>query len=248
MGRFLASQLAHEPEIDICAVLSQPIPVDCPYLSTTSIGDLLKSKPDLVVECAGHRALHDFGQAVLLAGIDLLVVSIGALAEPALEELLRNAAAKGGGRLLIAGGALGGIDSISAAREAGLSSVEYVGRKAPVAWKGTAAETLVKLDQITQASTFIESDARTVALKFPQNANVVAAIALAGLGFEKTGVRLVVDPNAQGNNHSYIARGSFGEMTATIMSRTLESNPKTSMLAPFSLVQVIKKRAGLILA
>lgn len=89
MGRFLASQLAHEPEIDICAVLSQPIPVDCPYLSTTSIGDLLKSKPDLVVECAGHRALHDFGQAVLLAGIDLLVVSIGALAEPALEELLQ---------------------------------------------------------------------------------------------------------------------------------------------------------------
>ncbi|HEY0219400.1 MAG TPA: aspartate dehydrogenase [Afipia sp.] len=248
IGNFLVSQLVQEPTIDICAILSQPAPASCPYFLAASIGELLQSKPDLVVECAGHHALHEFGQAVLLSGTDLLVVSVGALAEAALEDSLRSAAAKGGGRLLIAGGALGGIDTISTAREAGLSSVEYVGRKAPAAWKGTAAETLIKLDQITEAFTFIQSDARTIALKFPQNANVVAALALAGLGFEKTEVKLVVDPAALGNSHSYVARGSFGEITATIMSRTLESNPKTSMLAPYSLVQVIKKRAGLILA
>jgi aspartate dehydrogenase len=101
---------------------------------------------------------------------------------------------------------------------------------------------------VTSAVTFLECDARTAARQFPQNANVVAALALAGLGFEKTKVRLIVDPAANGNNHSFVARGAFGEISAAIRSTTLPSNPKTSMLAPFSLIQTIKKRAGLILA
>jgi aspartate dehydrogenase len=45
-----------------------------------------------------------------------------------------------------------------------------------------------------------------------------------------------------------VARGAFGEISANIKSVTLPSNPKTSVLAPFSLLQTIKKRAGLILA
>jgi aspartate dehydrogenase len=201
-----------------------------------------------VVECAGHQALKEAGEAVLRSGTDLLVVSVGALADITLEQRIRNAAADGGGRLLIPGGALGGIDALSAAREAGLDSVEYAGRKARAAWKGTPAEKMIAVASVTSAQTFLECDARTAALQFPQNANVVAALALAGLGFEKTKVRLIVDPAATGNCHSFVARGAFGEISTTIQSMTLPSNPKTSVLAPFSLIQTIKKRAGLILA
>lgn len=107
---------------------------------------------------------------------------------------------------------------------------------------------MIELASVTQATTFLECDARTAALQFPQNANVVAALALAGLGFERTKVRLIVDPQANGNNHSFVARGAFGELSTSIRSMTLPSNPKTSVLAPFSLIQTIKKRAGLILA
>lgn len=246
IGQFLISQLNCEPEIDICAVLSSPRPDICAKPVVDDIEGLLSSRPDLVVECAGHGALRSFGGSILRHGTDLLVVSVGALADSDLEAALRAASATGGGKLLIPGGALGGIDALSTAREAGLSSVEYIGRKAPAAWKGTAAEKIVQLDRVTEPHTFIDCEARTAALTFPQNANVVAAIALAGLGFDKTRVRLIVDPQAEGNQHSYIARGEFGEISSTIRSKTLVANPKTSVLAPFSLVQTIKKRSGLI--
>ncbi len=248
IGSFVVAHLNAEPSIEVAAVFSLPPPLTCPAPVVGSIEALLATRPDLVIECAGHQALREAGETVIRNGTDLLVVSVGALADAALERTLRDAAASVGGRLLIPGGALGGIDAISAAREAGLDSVEYSGRKAPAAWKGTPAEKMIALDAVTSAETFLECDARTAALQFPQNANVVAALALAGHGFEKTKVRLIVDPAANGNNHSFVARGAFGEITATIRSTTLPSNPKTSVLAPFSLIQTIKKRAGLILA
>lgn len=247
IGSFVIEQLNAEPAIEVTAVFSVPPPATCSVPVVTSMDELLSTGPELVVECAGHQALRECGEAVIRAGVDLLVVSVGALSDAALERSLREAASKGG-RLLIPGGALGGLDALSAAREAGLDSVEYSGRKAPAAWKGTAAEDMIALSSVTSAVTFLECDARTAARQFPQNANVVAALALAGLGFEKTKVRLIVDPAANGNHHSFVARGAFGEISASIRSTTLPSNPKTSLLAPFSLIQTIKKRAGLTLA
>lgn len=248
IGSFVVEHLKSEATIEVCGVFSIPQAEACSVPVVDSVEALLAMQPDLVVECAGHQGLKDSGEAVIRHGTDLLVVSVGALADATLERSLRNAAANGGGRLLIPGGALGGIDALGAAREAGLDSVEYSGRKAPAAWKDTPAEKMIGLASVTQATTFLECDARTAALQFPQNANVVAALALAGLGFEKTKVRLIVDPSANGNNHSFVARGKFGEIATTIRSMTLPSNPKTSVLAPFSLIQTIKKRAGLILA
>jgi aspartate dehydrogenase len=247
IGSFLIAGLQAEPEIEVTAVFAVPAPSGETVPITRSIEELLSTGPDIVVECAGHQALKEAGEIVLSAGIDLLVASVGALADPTLEASLRRAASTGG-RLIIPGGALGGLDALSTAREAGLESVEYSGRKAPAAWKGTAEEDLIDLTNVESATTFLECDARTAALRFPQNANVVAALALAGLGFEQTKVRLIVDPTASGNHHSFTARGTFGEISTSIRSITVPSNPKTSVLAPFSLLQTIKKRAGLILA
>ena len=245
IGRFLIEQLDAVPDIEITAIYSVPAPADRNDRIVDDLDALLATRPELVVECAGHGALSESGEATLRAGADLLVVSVGALADPALEQRLRTAE-RAGGRLLIAAGALGGLDALSTAREAGLESVSYVGRKSPAAWSHTPAENMVDLKSITSATTFLECDARTAALQFPQNANVVAALALAGLGFERTQVSLVVDPAANGNTHSFVARGAFGEITTTTRSATLPANPKTSMLAPYSLVHSIKKRAGLI--
>ena len=248
IGSFIVERLNTEPSVEVSAVFSLPRPELSSVPVVDNIDSLLATRPELVVECAGHEGLRNSGEAVIRHGTDLLVVSVGALADAALEHALRNAAANGGGRLLIPGGALGGIDTVSAAREAGLDSLEYSGRKPPKAWMGTPAEEMIELASVTKATAFLECDARTAALQFPQNANVVAALALAGLGFDKTKVRLIVDPDANGNNHSFVARGAFGELSTSIRSTTLPSNPKTSVLAPFSLIQTIKKRAGLILA
>jgi aspartate dehydrogenase len=205
----------------------------------TNVTDLLALSPEIVVECAGHEGLRVFGGDIVRAGRVLVVSSVGALADESLETRLREAAEKGGGRLVIPSGAMGGLDALGAASRAGLDEVLYSSRKAPSAWRGTRAEKVLDLDAVVSAQIFYERNARQAALDFPQNANVVAAVALAGIGFERTRVRLIVDPEATGNKHVLEARGAFGEISAVVLARTLPDNPKTSMLTPYSLVRTI---------
>ncbi|WP_063812596.1 aspartate dehydrogenase [Burkholderia cepacia] len=203
------------------------------------LDDFLDSGMDLVVECAGHRALRELGPAVLAAGRDLLVASVGAIAERALESSLIDAAQAGRARLRIPSGALGGLDVLGAAKLAGLREVRYEGRKAPGAWRGTPAETRLALDEVAAPVAFFEGTAREAARMFPQNANVAAAVALAGLGFDRTKVVLYADPSVAGNTHRIAADGDFGHIDTIVMGKTLPANPKTSMLAPYSLVRAI---------
>lgn len=198
---------------------------------------------DLVVECAGHGALRQFGPTVLRQGCDLLLASVGALADAELEAGLRDASRSTGARVLFSSGALGGLDVLSAARIAGLDDVTYTGRKLPCAWRGTAAEDLIDLySESVAARPFFEGNARAAALTFPQNANVTAAVAVAGKGFDSTRVQLFADPEAQGNEHRIKASGRFGEFETLVRARTLPDNPKTSMLAACSLARSIFNR------
>lgn len=248
IGRTVADALRSEPGLVLAGVLGrertvESIGAELPdgVRATARLSELLSLRPDVVVECAGHQALRDHGAAVLASGTDLVVASVGALADEALEAELRAAATRA--RLLVPAGAIGGLDALGAAKHAGLERVDYTGRKAPKAWRGTPAEKMVDLDRITKARVFFEGDARTAALRFPQNANVVAAVALAGAGFERTRVRLVADPDTDTNRHAVTATGAFGEIRIEVTARTLPQNPKTSMLAPYSIVRTLRNLA-----
>ena len=161
-----------------------------------SLDDLLARSPALVAEVAGQSAVIEHGDAVLRSGVDCLVISVGALADPALLARLRSAAQDGNSRILLPAGAIGGIDAIAAMRVAGLTSVRYRSRKPPAAWRGSPAEKLVDLDGLTRRTVLYKGTAGEAALLYPQNANVAAAVALAGLGFDATEVELVADPDA----------------------------------------------------
>ena len=118
-----------------------------------------------------------------------------------------------------------------------------------MAWANTPVATLVDLAALTEPVTFFAGNARDAALRFPQNANVAASVALAGAGFEATQVELVADPAATGNRHRIMAEGAFGAFEFSVMGRVLPDNPKTSMLAPFSLARsVLDLRACVALA
>ncbi|HVV94542.1 MAG TPA: aspartate dehydrogenase, partial [Hyphomicrobiales bacterium] len=177
-----------------------------------SIHELIRGELDLVVECAGQDALQAFGATVLAAGIDLVPASIGALADEQLHEALRAAAAVSGARLRLPAGAIGGLDLLGAARLAGIDRVTLVSRKPPEAWRGTRAETLVDLGSIASAVTFYRGSARDAARDYPKNANVAAAVALAGAGFEATAVELVADPAARGNSHEITLRSACADL------------------------------------
>jgi aspartate dehydrogenase len=169
---------------------------------------------------------------------------VGALATPGLLERLKAAAVRGRAKLILPAGAVAGIDAIRAARLAGLDSVEYLSRKPPLAWRGTPAEKSVDLEGLREAATFYDGNAGEAARNYPQNANVAATVALAGLGLEATRVKLVADPAARGNRHEITASGAFGRLEIAIEGRPLPGNPKTSMLAALSLLRLIENRAG----
>lgn len=217
------------------ATLRQILPANTAVVET--VEQLRYFSVDIVIECAGHAALRESGIQVVSCGTDLLVVSVGALADLEIEQALRSAAEKSGATIRLPAGALGGLDVLGAAKRAGLNRVTYRGNKSPSAWRGTPAEKLIALDSITEATPFFEGNAREAAQLFPQNANVAAAVALAGIGFEGTSVRLIADPAATGNSHFIDASGTFGEISVRIKSTPLESNPKTSMLAPYSVIR-----------
>lgn len=197
---------------------------------------------ELAVECGGHAAVTQHGEACLDAGYDLLVASVGALADQALHDRLVAAARRNERKLLIPAGAVAGMDGLAAARLAGIDRVRYTSRKLPLAWKGTHAEKLCNLEEVTEATEFLRTDARQAATLFPQNANVAATIALAGVGFERTEVSLNADPAARGNTHLVEVEGPCGTMRIELSNKPFADNPKTSMLAGLSLLRVIRNR------
>jgi len=200
---------------------------------------LLAREPDVVAEVAGQAAVAEHGPGVLRRGIDLVVISVGALADPALLRRLKAAAHDGDSRILLPAGAIGGIDAIAAMRVAGLTAVRYRSRKPPAAWRGSPAEKVADLGALTERTVLYRGTAGEAALLYPQNANVAAAVALAGLGFGATEVELVADPNAPGNVHEIEAEGAAGRFSIQLQGKPSRSNPKTSALAAMSVARAL---------
>ncbi len=204
-----------------------------------ALDDLLARTPKVVAEVAGQGAVAEYGPPVLRRGVDFLIISIGALAEPKLLKELKAAAQAGGSRILLPAGAIGGIDAIAAMRLGGLDAVRYRSRKPPAAWRGSPAEKIADLDKLTSCTVLYRGNAGEAALLYPQNANVAAAVALAGLGFDHTEVELVADPAAPGNVHEIEAEGAAGHFAIQLQGRPSRTNPKTSALAALSVARAL---------
>ena len=210
-------------------------------------GDLdtfLRHMPDLVIECASHGAVAAHGADVLAHGVDLMIVSVGALADDALHAKLAAAALEGDARLIVSSGALGGVDILSAARLSGIAEVTYTSRKPPLAWRGTPAEALLDLGTLEAEAVFYEGNARDAARDYPKNANAAATIALAGVGFERTRVRLVADPHAPGNVHEFSFSSACADVEVRIVGKPSPDNPKTSLATVYALAREVINRVS----
>ena len=206
--------------------------------------DDLTKLPDLVVDCAGHPGLLGHGAAFLRRGVPVLSASLGALADQDVYLDLQSAAQDGQTQLHLASGAIGALDALSAAKIGGLDEVRYTGVKPPQSWRGTKAEAVVDLDALNGPATLFEGSARGAALNYPKNANVAAAVALAGLGFDQTQACLIADPKAAGNTHTISAKGSFGTFEFSICGASLPDTPRTSALAAMSMVDRIFRQTA----
>ena len=197
-------------------------------------------QPDLVIEAAGHQAVRAYAKDCLEAGISFLIVSVGVLADDKLFSDLKNSASKNNSKLILPSGAIGGMDYLRAASQVPNATVVYESRKPPKAWENELLGLGIR-SPITEQIVIFEGDARTAATKYPQNLNVAAVMSLAGIGFEKTQVRIVIDPDAKGNTHQIFLKGDFGEVKLNIQNRPSPDNPKTSWIVSLSIFVAIEQ-------
>ncbi len=223
------------------AVLVRPDSISQnPNLFVGSVQDLI-AEADLVIECAGHQALATYGPQLLARGTDVVTVSVGVLADQTVADALESAARDGRARLHLASGAIGALDCLGAAATGELDKVAYVGRKPPLGWKGSAADGILELEALTEVKTHFTGTAREASLAYPKNANVAAAVALAGIGFDETQVQLVADPSITRNIHEIVAEGEFGQFHFRISGNSLPDNPRSSALAAMSVVAKLEQ-------
>ena len=204
--------------------------------------DALDPEIGLVIECAGHQAVRAYGDAILSRGIDFALLSAGALADDDLRNGLSARAHEGSARLRVLSGAMGGIDALAAAGQA-LTRVRDIARKPPLSWRGSPAEEVCDLTQVSQPTPVFEGSARAAALGFEKNANVVATVALASIGFDRTEVALIADPDATGNSHEIEASGGGYDLRFHTKGAALASNPKTSALTAESVLRALRGHA-----
>lgn len=207
----------------------------------SGLGEVAAFAPDLVIEAAGHEAVRDSVPGCLERGLPVLISSIGALHDEAFFSRLVATARQGGGRLLLASGALGGLDYVRAVRHAKQLDLRYESRKPPAAWSDELRALGHDPASLPEPVTLFSGTAGEAAVLYPQNLNVAAALALAGPGFEATAVDVVCDPKASGNMHVVTATSELGTMSLEIANRPSPSNPKSSWIVAPALLAAVEQ-------
>ena len=204
---------------------------------------LAAAKPDAVVEAASHDAVREYGEALLEQGISFVALSGGALCDDALRNRLERAAAQHRALLSVPSGGIGGLDALKAACLAGADEVGIAVTKPPVAWKGIPyVERLgVDLDRLAGPTVLFDGSAREGVPHFPANVNIAAVLSMAGIGFDRTKLKVVADPGLKFNTHFIVIRGRTGRIDIKFESVAMPENPKTSMLACFAALAAIRE-------
>lgn len=252
LGRIVASTLCKDRDVAFVAVAARERQhtevrsILGEVALVTTPRQLIAAGPDVVIECAGHEAFREYAEPVLAAGVQLVAVSVGVLAERQLRERVLAAARDGGGVLEVPAGAIGAIDVLAAARYAGLTHVVYTTRKNPPTWRHTPAESMIDLSSVREPQLFFDSDAEQAALLFKSKANVTATLALAGVGFAATRVRFWADPGVTLSVHHIAAEGPCGRFEIELGNDVAASDGRSSLLTAMSIVRAIRNRTGVL--
>lgn len=203
-------------------------------LSKTKVarsGDALVRDSDLVIECASQEAARVFLPLAINAGRSVMSLSMGVFADDKFRVSLVESARKNHAKIYLPSGAIAAVDALKAAALSRITSVTLVTTKPPAAL-GVKAEKWTLL---------FDGPAREAVRKFPQNVNVAACLALAGVGFDLTRVQVVADPLATRNQHKVIIEGDFGRIRTEVENLPSPANPKTSYLAILSAMATLRR-------
>jgi aspartate dehydrogenase len=183
------------------------------------IEEMIEAKPTIIVEAASQQAVSQYASLITSAGIQMIVMSVGSL----LDMKLKN------DRIHVSSGAIGGLDAISSAALAGIEKVVLTTRKSP--------KTLDINNK--RAKVLYEGNAQGAVRLFPKEMNVAATLALA-VSPNKVEVKVVSDPEADKNVHEVTVKWRNGNMFFKFENDPHPENPKTSALAAWSAIKLLK--------
>jgi len=197
------------------------------------------AQADIVVEAAPAAVFVPIATAAIEAGRIFVPSSVGALL-PRMELVERARAT--GARIVVPTGALLGLDAVRAAAEGHVSSVTIETRKPPRGLEGAPylVQHGIDVAGIAEARCVFRGNAREAAAGFPANVNVAAALALAGLGPDRTMVEIWADPGVVRNTHTIRVEADAARLTMTIENVPSEENPRTGMITPLSLLACLR--------
>ncbi len=207
---------------------------------------LVAAAPDAVLEAASHDAVREHLTALLDAGISVVVLSAGALVDDRLRGAAEAAANRSGALLFVPSGGIGGLDALKAAALAGVDEVSIQVAKPPAAWRGIPYVDArgIDLDALTGPMTLFEGPARKGVPHFPQNVNIAAVLAMAGVGLDRTSLKVIADPVLTLNTHTIRVSGRCGRFTIVLENVPAPGNPKTSWLACYSGLAALRALAA----
>jgi aspartate dehydrogenase len=194
---------------------------------------------DIVIEAAPAAVFEAIAAPAIAAGRILIVCSAGALL-PRMH--LVETARQRGARIVVPTGALLGLDAVRAAAEGRMERVTMETRKPPAGLAGApylAAHGLDMADVIVPVCVF-RGNAREAAAGFPANVNVAAALALAGIGPERTEVEIWADPTVTRNTHTIRVEAEAARFAMTIEGVPSLENPRTGRLTPLSVLACLR--------
>lgn len=204
---------------------------------------VLVDRAQVVIESASQEAALPVAERALRKNKQVLILSVGGLLQ---SRRLLPLLARTKGRLWVPSGALAGMDGLLAGKEGKIKKVTLVTRKPLRGLEGAPYLVKKKIDLTTikKPMLIFEGNAAQAIRAFPKNVNVAATLSLAGIGPEKTKVKIYASPTYRRNQHEVEIEGDFGRIRTCVENVPSAANPKTSELAALSAAAVLKKMFG----
>lgn len=209
------------------------------YSLYDSIESLLERKPDYVVEFASADAVKKYGKQILKAGLNLIIVSVGALADKGLYDDLQTEAKIANAKIFIPSGAIGGFDLMRTIALDQDAKVKITSIKAPTSLEGAPYLEGRSLSLESEENIF-KGNAKDAIKGFPKNVNVSVAASIAVSSIEDAEVEIYSVPNQLSNTHRIQVENSFAKAKIEISSKPDPVNPKSSVITAWSVVALLK--------
>ena len=201
--------------------------------------DTLIEKCDVLIDCAPKEAFKEIAEKCIDNKKTLITVSgAGILDNLDLEKLAK----KNKTQIILATGAILGLDALRAASESIINSVKMITRKPPNALSSAPyiIENKINLENLSTPKLIFQGTATEGAKAFPANVNVAAAVGLAGIGADKTELQIWADPKLKRNTHKVEVDSDSAIFEMSIQNVQTPENPGTGKITALSVIACLR--------